>query len=173
MKQRILLTLMCYLAMAAFSEIQKDTPLTSEATSNLVLAIMQQPHTERENARKVASIKRASFIQNPDSKIIEALIDNYSFTPWDPFWGSPMRAPKFAFLPARDALITIGDPVIPLLLDKLKITNDEKLRFNYTSLLKEIIGKQATVLLEKTITDLADQKARLEKSLEIARSIKP
>jgi len=143
-----------------------------ETISKLVLAIRQQPHSDKDYEARVAAIKRAAEIQNPDSQIVEALLDNIScYAKRVPL--NPMSAPKFGFLPAHDALVTIGKPVIiPALLEKLKAVDDGNLRVQYAFLLQEIVGKtRSSELLKKDIetAKLSEQKTRLRKSLELLR----
>lgn len=144
-----------------------NMPCEHEVVSNLVLAIRQEPHADSDYKARVAAIKEAAEMQNPPPAIIEALLDNIMCFA-ERIVIDPMSAPKYGAYPARDALITIGKPITPLLLEKLKSANDEESRIQYVSLLQEIEGKEQSIeLLKQAISGLSQQQSNLEKSLKM------
>ena len=156
----------------AQDQVQTNAPMTRETITNLVLAIWQQPHSEGEYAAKESSIKQAAHIHNPDSQIIAALLDNLSYVAKQSEDGHvpvfSMNAPKYSRWPANDALVKIGEPVIPALLERLKIINDEKKLRGYMFLLEQIAGKKrCSELMKRTISDLSEQQDRLKKCLAL------
>lgn len=148
-----------------------NPPPGKGAISNLVFMIRQQPRSDQESAAKESAIMEAAKIHTPDDRIISALIDNSSYRARSQGRVSinPMSAPKFSVWPARDALLTIGEPVIPVLISKLKLQDADKLRMKHTLLLKEIAGNKSADLLRKAASESADetQKNRLKKCLAI------
>jgi hypothetical protein len=172
MKTTFFLFFIFSLSVIAQGQITTSASLKKEDVANLILAINQQPHSAQEFENKEAAIKIAADIENPDTRIIEALIDNVSYiakSAHGPVPFDPMNSPKYSFMPAYDALKTIGKPIIPDLLKKMKLCDDKILMAKYISLLIEIAGKdQGAVLINKAMAALPDgsQKEHLKNSLE-------
>lgn len=70
-------------------------------------------------------MKGAGESHNANPQVIEALLDNIIYVSPRFSGVNPMSAPKYAVKPAFDALVSIGEPVIPYLLERIKRGDDE------------------------------------------------
>lgn len=83
-----------------------------------------QPVSNEDHTNKISAMKAAAREKHPDPQIVEALLDNLLYyTPG--LHASPMHEPKFGWRPAWDAVIDIGEPVIPSILERIKHGDDE------------------------------------------------
>ena len=142
--------------------------MNSMISSKLVAAIRLNASTGAGVEKKEAAMKAAASQSPPDTTVIEALLDNLSYVAQgqNRVPVNPMSAPPFTIWPARDALLAIGRPVTPVVLTRLKSTDDQELRQKYALLLLDIEEKRSTELIEQTLAKTTDvkQKSRLRQA---------
>jgi hypothetical protein len=173
---RLLLQMVVF-ASALLSVLASNQSDTNEQIAQLIVRITRKPTTDAEYAAKVEAIKETARLRPPPPALVRVLVDNYFFltrkAELDPS-RDPMMEEKYSFQPARDALREIGQPAAPVLIDKIKETEDSKRRLTYSLFLRELAGGKSEALLQEAIEQTPDsiQKERLKECLQLPQAPK-
>lgn len=139
----------------------------------LIKLINSQPTDAKGYDLKLEAIKKAATLPKPNAMVIYSLLENFNFTTKEAqqqqIIVNPMTAKKWTVFPARDALLDIGKPVVPVLIDKLRLLTESKERLEYTLFFIDLAGKQCEELMAGAISETEDntQKANLLECLRI------
>jgi hypothetical protein len=131
--------------------------------------IAAKPKTREEHLAKVEAIKSVARMQNPGDALVNVLLDNLHYIPrlGQPSMFNPMEAKKYEFLPARDALLDIGDPVIPVLVKRIGLSDNEEERRVYGNLLGDFNKQKGQDAIKKALVEAGSdaEKARYKEFL--------